>query len=142
MRQYISFVQDGLEETRQEAFHGEKTRDSRICGDDDFIDKVSGCGAEIPKKIPLDTVLSVVSRVYGVSEEDLALPGKDRALSRARGMAAWIVQDVPSLSLAELSCRMGRDISTLSSAIGRLRVKSVQEPGLLKEREEIMAKIA
>jgi chromosomal replication initiation ATPase DnaA len=46
----------------------------------------------------------------------LSSSGKDRTLSKVRAIAAWLVLDSGNLTLAELSNRVNRDSSTLSSA--------------------------
>lgn len=72
----------------------------------------------------------------------LALPGKKQMLSRARGMAAWIIRDLPSCSLTELGHRTGRDLSSLSAIAARLHARSAVEASLAAEKEEIFVQIA
>ena len=50
--------------------------------------------------------------------------GRDRRLSKARGMAAWLVLEYGKGTLGELSRRTGRDVTTLSSAAKRLQIRS------------------
>lgn len=51
----------------------------------------------------------------------------------ANTMAAWIVQDVPSVTLTELAERTGREVATLSAAALRLQKRSSAEPELSRE---------
>lgn len=56
-------------------------------------------------------------------------------------MAAWIVQDMPSVTLKQLAERTGRDVSSLSAAAQRMQKKSRMMPVLLREKEELVAEI-
>ncbi len=56
-------------------------------------------------------------------------------------MAAWIVQDVPSVSLTDLARRMARDVSSLSAAAARMQKRSSSVPDVLHEKEEILQQI-
>lgn len=140
--QFARFVNDGLGEGRKKEFHGEGTADSRIFGDDAFLEKIGRRGEELPVKISMDALLEVVCRHFHIVPAELTLPGKNRRLAHARAMAAWLVQDLSSLSLTELSRRSGRDISSLSAGAGRLRARVAAEPVLFQEKEELMAQIA
>lgn len=141
MLAYAAFVNDGIAEGRRKEFHGEGTSDSRIFGDEEFVQQMAGEGADLPEKVSVDAVIAAVCSHYGIKPATLAEPGKVRALSQARGMAAWIVQDLPSCSLTELGQRTGRDLSSLSAASRRLHARSAREVELLREKEEIFAKI-
>jgi REP element-mobilizing transposase RayT len=142
IRAYVAFVNDGIGTGRRGEFHGEKADDSRFLGGDEFVSNLVGAGAKLPDKISVADILAVVCDRYGVAPEMLAQPGKQRALSHARGMAAWIVQDLPSCSLTELSRCTGRDLSSLSAAAQRLHVRSVGDVSLLEEKNRIVAEIA
>ena len=54
----------------------------------------------------------------------LFVTGKDRKLSEARGMAGWLVMELGVGTLSELSRRTGRDVTTLSSGVKRLQIRS------------------
>ena len=141
IRIYTAFVSDGIAEGRRGEFHGEGTADSRIFGDEEFVQNLVGAGEEVPEKVVVDDVVSAVCRRYGMDREMLALAGKKRALSHARAMAAWIVQDLPSCTLMELANRTGRDISSLSAAARRLHARSAWKKALVEEKEELLAQI-
>ena len=63
--------------------------------------------------------------------------GKDRRLSKVRAIAAWLVLDSGSLTLAELSKRVRRDSSTLSSAAKLLQKQAQMDTDL----RQLMSKI-
>lgn len=141
IRAYLSFVDDGIGEGRRGELHGEGTADNRIIGDEEFVQNLIGEGKELPGNISVDDVISAVCRRYATNRETLALPGKGRELSHARGMAAWIVQDIQSCSLKELGKRIGRDLSSLSAAAQRLHKRSVAEASLLREKSDLLTQI-
>lgn len=141
VRAYISFVHDGLEGGRKGEYHGEGLTDSRIFGDDDFVERMAGKGAEIPNKVSLEEVVAATCARCRVDADALALRGKNQTLSHARGMVAWIVQDLPSITLTELANRTGRDISSLSAMARRLEKKAATQESLLREKEEILGQI-
>ena len=65
------------------------------------------------------TVEEIVSRVcveFSLREEMLWTPGKDRRLSKVRAIGAGLVLDSGHLALSELSKRVNRGSSTLSTA--------------------------
>ena len=140
VRAYAAFIQDGLAEGRRPEFHGEGVADSRVLGEDDFVERMVGAERVVPK-IAIEDILSGVLLRYSMSPGDLARPGKERGTARARAMAAWIVQDVPSVTLRVLAERMGRDASSLSAAAQRMQKRSVTTPELLREKEELLKKI-
>jgi chromosomal replication initiation ATPase DnaA len=54
----------------------------------------------------------------------LFVTGKDRKLSEARGMAGWLIMELGGCPLEELGKRTGRDVTTLSSGVKRLQIRS------------------
>ena len=73
----------------------------------------------------------------GLSEQELAAPGKGRAASQARAFIGWLVRQVPELSLQEAAKRLGRDISSLSAAATRLERRVQQDA----ELERVVARL-
>lgn len=138
IRAYSAFVNDGLEEGRRGEFHGEGVADSRIFGGDEFSEQVTGPVEALSAKVSLAEVIAAICARYGLDAAALAMPGKNRTLSQARGMAAWIVQGLPSMTLTELAQRTGRDISSLSAMARRIEKRSVSQLSLLREKEEIL----
>ncbi len=124
-KDYMKFIQEGMEGNRQEEFYRGSEADSRILGDDTFIERVLD---EKQKKqrnrVSLDKIMVEVCRHFSLEEKDFGVLGKDRSLSEARGIAAWLVLELGVCTLVELGKRTGRDVSTLSSAAKRLQIRS------------------
>jgi REP-associated tyrosine transposase len=141
VRAYADFIRDVLSENCRPEFHGEGSSDSRVYGDDIFVERVVGEGEEMAEKVSLDDVLSAVSSRYPLSLSEISRPGKERATSHARMMAAWLVQDIPSVSLTGLTARMARDVSSLRAAAARMQKRSALDRGVVREKEELLSQI-
>jgi chromosomal replication initiation ATPase DnaA len=85
----------------------------------------------------VEQIVSHVCKEFSLKEEELSASGKDRRLSKVRAIAAWLVLDSGSLTLAELSKRVRRDSSTLSSAAKLLEKQAQMDT----ELRQLMSKI-
>lgn len=80
----------------------------------------------------MNDVVTVVCRLYGISEEQLKAQGKLRPYTEARALLALLVKENAHLSLTELGRFLGRDISPLSRSAQRLVVNAEAEKRLAK----------
>lgn len=120
-KRYAAFISDRVKDGHREEFHGKGSADTRVVGDDHFVEAILERADSRPVQKPgLDAVVEVVKRCYGLAEEELASPGQKRWAAEARGVTAWAVQEFSSATLTELARRFGRDVSSLSAAIRRL----------------------
>lgn len=81
----------------------------------------------------LDIIVAAVCGAWGLSEDDLASPGRTRLASEARSAIGLIAQDLRGPTLTEVGGRFGRDITTVSAGVARLR-KLVREGQPVAER--------
>ena len=138
-RAYGRFVQEGKGGLHQEQYHRGLGRDSRILGDDDFMDRMLGRKPmRLRPKASLDRIMQEVCRYYHLDEKDFLVPGKDRELSEARWMAGWLVMELGVGTLSELSRRTGRDVTTLSSGVKRLQIRSKTDFKIAQARIAIL----
>jgi len=138
-RAYERFVLDGKGTGHQESYYRGSRTDSRILGDDTFIDRILSQKEVMPRsKVSLERILREVCQYYGIEEKDLVSRGKNRRISEARGIAVWLVLELGVCPLGELGKRTGRDISTLSSAVKRLRSRSKTDLKLAKRMEGLL----
>jgi len=113
---YAAFVNEAIRGGTRKEF-GQGTHEGRILGDDDFAEYVTrSAEGKIGNSVTLDDVLSAVCRHYGISEAEMAAPGKARCASEARAAAALLVREISELSLTALAERLGREVSGLSRA--------------------------
>jgi len=128
---YISFVHEGKRGPHQEQYHKGTEIDSRILGNDDFIDRVlDRKPRRLRPKTDLERIMLEIRRYFHLEEKDFFVKGKDRKLSEARGLATWLVLELGVGTLAELSRRMGRDVTTLSAGVKRLQKRSKTDTAL------------
>jgi putative transposase len=122
---YSSFVHEGKKGSHQEEYHKGTEIDSRILGDDEFVDRVLNREPKrLRPKATLEKIMLEICRYFHLEEKDFFVKGKDHKLSEARGMAAWLVLELGVGTLAELSKRVGRDVTTLSASVKRLQIRS------------------
>jgi REP element-mobilizing transposase RayT len=122
---YARFIEDGRKRGKQKEYQKGSETDSRILGDESFIERVlEKEERRSRRRVSLDRILREVCKSFTLKEEELLVSGRGHALSRARGMAAWVVMECGAGTLGELSRRTGRDITTLSSGAKRLQKRA------------------
>ena len=142
-RIYEKYVAEGKEGGHQSEYHRGSDTDSRILGDDRFIDRVLGPKRSMPKsKIGLEGIWKDVCKCYSVDENEWRRMGKERRLSEARGMAAWLVLELGAGTLAQLGRLTGRDPTTLSSAAKRLQRRAQIDLKLGKRMKQLLETIS
>ncbi len=72
--------------------------------------------------------------LFMIDKRTIVAPGKQQPAAEARAVVSYLVQDAEKVSMTELGKYLGRDISALSRAGGRLR-------GLLSEDQELADKL-
>jgi len=134
-RLFRNFVADGIGGDYREEFHS-GTREGRILGDDDFAeDALRRAGEKVNRPVSVEEIVAHVCKRYGLDPEDLAEPGKNRNFAEARAVIALLVWYEDHLSLTDLCTRLGRDLSSLSRAVNRLRKRAETNPRLAAELE-------
>ena len=109
-----------------------------ILGDDDFVETVrSQWEASKTPAVKLSDLLQSACRLYGVTEEQLPLPGKSRALSHVRSILAAVVSSSHGVTLQELAAYLRRDISTISKTGALALHKARTDPQLANELGQI-----
>lgn len=142
-RAYMRFIQEGKGGGHQEEYHRGSDTDSRILGDDTFIGRVlDEKQMKQRQKISLDKMMVEVCRYFSLKEKDFGEVGKDRRLSEVRGIAAWLVLELGVCTLGELGKRIGRDVSTLSSAARRLQIRSKTDLKLAERMKGLLETVS
>lgn len=72
VRAYTAFMRDGLAEGRRPEFHGEGIADSRIFGEDDFVERMIGEESGFACRIAMEDILSGILVSYAVSPMKVA----------------------------------------------------------------------
>jgi putative transposase len=135
--EYREFVHSEFAGGPREEFHLGAKGERRVLGEDHFIEEVFRKAKHERKKNPsMGDVIKKVCEYYGVEETDLSAAGKSHRGSLIRGIIAWLILESGELTLTELSRRLNRDVSTLSSAAQRVVVLSNEDGDLRKELNE------
>lgn len=135
---FAGFVGERAADGRREEFHGEKNIDSRIFGDDSFIDVVLAKSETLQEHKPdVNAVVEAVKKLYGIGDERLRTQGQERAASEARSLAAWATLELSGGKLTELARQVGRDPSTLTCAVRRLEKRQERDSRLADKMERL-----
>ena len=132
---FSDFVSSAMDEASKPEFeHGLSM--GLILGDDHFAEKALQTSESTLIKPPtLSAVLEAVCLEYDIEISALYEQGKSHQYSEARAVAAFIVQHIEGITLTSLAKELGRDLSALSQAAGRLQ-KRFKENKSLKDRVE------
>jgi len=139
---FNEFVTAGIAEGHRNEFHGGSETDSRLLGDDTFAERVLDEAEKKPvRPVLTEKFLEFISTHYGMeSLQDLS--GRDRKASEARGVAARLALEAEVCTLTELAVTTGRDVSTLSSAAARIRVRERKEKQFAERITTLFRQIA
>ena len=139
---FAEFVAGKIEEGHRQGFHGRESSDSRFVGTDSFVEKILRQEESVPLRKPdVAAILSSVSKLYGLTLEDLAAPGQRRLSSEGRMLAAWAVREWSDSSLAELAHRVGREASAMSAAATRFEIRQRQEARLADKAQALQKEL-
>lgn len=129
---YGEFVQYGRKDGHRQEFH-DGTSEGRILGGESFVEGVYEKSEQHEEKTEtLDEIIERVGKEYGLTEEEMSAPGRQRVRAEARALIAYLVRETSGLSLTDLGRRMKRDVSTLSFAADKiLRRSNYQNKGVV-----------
>jgi REP element-mobilizing transposase RayT len=129
-RRFAEFVTERNGDGHREDFYGKESSDSRLMGEDRFVENVLMQTETLPVVKPgIDLILDVIKNLYDLNDEALSSPSQVRRLSEARSLAAWAVQELTDAPLTELAIKLGREPSSLSAAIRRFELRGKDESG-------------
>lgn len=135
---FAEFVDQQRDQGHRKEFHGKTGMDNRIYGEDSFVgEALRQANQESHVRPGLDHVLQAVRDVFGVSDAELLDRGQGVYISEVRAFLAWAVIEQSDATLAELSQWLGKDVSTLSSAVRRLKNRAENDPEILEKVVQI-----
>jgi len=139
IEKYDDFIKEGKSESRRQEFHS-GTSEGRILGDDTFIEKALKNAEQFEgASVTIDEVIGKVVKLYGLTEEEIVTGGKQRYLSEARGLIAYLVREISGLSLTDLGKRLKRDPCSLSQAADKI-IRCSKENGGLDRKKKMLEK--
>lgn len=136
-RLFRDFVETSTSDGHRPEFHGRNTTDSRVFGNDSFVEEVLRNEPERPVSVTMDHVLAAVYETCGLTAEEMRSASRGRRIAQGRALAAWGVLNLCDGTLTELGKRVRRDVSSLSSAARRLLIRSKKDDRLAARMAEI-----
>ena len=135
---YRSFVLDGLGEEHRPEFHSGR-EDSRVLGDDTFLDKcLSGFGG-IPMRLTAQEIADKVCLAYNIDETTLKTRSQQRVASEARAVVGWLARELGCVTLSDVGRLVNRDVGSISSAVRRLSDRMQEMPELAHRLRSLKA---
>ena len=137
---YLAFVLDGLGEERRPDFHGAGA-DSRLLGDDSFMDKCLSGSEGIPLRVTAQQIIDKVCLAYNFDISVLKAKSQQRIASEARAMAGWLARESGSVTLSDVAKLVNRDVGSISSSVRRLTDRIQEDPELARRMMSLKAEI-
>lgn len=120
---FKQFVIDGIEQGYTQQFVSGSVK-SDILGDKEFLDEVSeDHKSNTDELISMEKIITTVCRRVNIDNELLVSPSRLREISKIRTIIAYLIMEHANCSLAEYCRYIKRDISTLSNAVRKYRIK-------------------
>jgi chromosomal replication initiation ATPase DnaA len=114
---------DGIAEGHSPEYYGATGKDSRLLGDDAFVESVLRQAEQRKASVvPAAKLLETVCNIYDLTGSEIT--DGSRLASEIRSMTAWIAKKTAVYTLAELAKATGRDPSSLSSATNRIEARA------------------
>ncbi|MFO7767018.1 MAG: transposase [Pelovirga sp.] len=131
LMRFHGYVNEGLVEAANINFYTGGDYDPRILGSREYARGVLKLSRQTcPPEVDPERVLALVLDEFQLVAEELAAAGKNRHCAMARAFLGWLCLETSCMTLTNLGERLGRDVSSLSSAIRRLQLAAKKDPNL------------
>lgn len=135
---FREFVGERMAEGHRKEFHGENSIDSRVVGDDHFVESMLAESEFLPERKPdVNAIITAVKKLYDISDDRLKAQGRERMAAEARGLAAWATLELSCGKLTELALHVERDPSTLTCAVRNIEKRREKDPQLLEKMDQL-----
>ena len=142
LMKFHSYVNEGLERPPQIDFSRGGEVDPRILGDEGFVRGVMKLSRQKYRpKVKAEKVTQAVLDRYKLTIEELGAQGKNRQCAEARAYLAWLYLETGCDTLTALGEELGRDVSSLSSAVRRLQLRGKKEEGVRERFDKLLRKV-
>jgi putative transposase len=136
---YQRFVSKGLGEKHRKEFHTGNTSGVAL-GDEAFIVKIPGldridCPASKPAS-NLPTISQQVCKYYQIPESEITAENRSHLVSKIRSLVTLLYIEQEG-SISEVAAYFGKDISTLSRQVTKLKQKILVDNRLRREIEAL-----
>jgi REP element-mobilizing transposase RayT len=137
---YETFVLDGLVEQHRPEFHGAGV-DSRLLGDDNFIDKCLSDSGGMPLYVTAQQIIDKVCLDYHIDPSILKAKSQQRITSEARAVAGWLARESGCVTLSAVAKLVNRDVGSISSSVRRLSDRIQEKPELAIRMRSLKAEL-
>jgi REP element-mobilizing transposase RayT len=135
---FADFVGERLGDGHRDEFHRGGGIDSRLLGEERFVDEVmERARMRRGLKPTVGEILETVKAICTIDDEVLCSRQRGRSIIEARTLAAWAVSEFSDGTISEVGRIFGRDVSTLSACIKRLTVKASHDSGIAGRMNQI-----
>ena len=142
LMRFHAYANEGLENNALIDFNRGSETDPRVLGDEEFVRGVLKLSRQkYQPKVNPEKVFRIVLERYKLTEEELAAPGKNRFNSEARAYLAWLYLETGCGTMTALGERLGRDVSSLSSAVRRLQLKAKKDEKVADKYQKLMNRV-
>ena len=136
---YGNFVLDSLDGGHRPDFHGKGETDSRLLGDDSFLEKCLVGSNRLPLRVNVQEIVAEVCRTYIIDEAVIKTASQNRKNAEARAVAGWLAKEMGCGTLSEVGMLVNRDVGSMSSAVRRLSDRMVNDPQLAVQMQKLKA---
>jgi len=136
VRLFSLFVGERMGDGHKEEFHRGSGSDSRLLGEERFIDEVMEKALIRRETKPtVGEVLEIVKMNCNIDDETLCSRQRSGPIAEARTLAAWAVSEFSDGTISEVGRLFGRDVSTLSACIKRMSEKARKDSRIARRME-------
>lgn len=142
MMKFHSLVNEGAGTPAKIDFNRGGERDPRILGDEEFVRGVMKLSRQrYQPRVNPERLNRLILERYKLTAQELSAPGKNRHCAEARAYLAWLYLETGCDTLTALGERLGRDVSSLSSAVRRLQLKAKKDEKVADKFQKMMNRI-
>ena len=135
---FAHFVEKRTDDGHRDEFHHGEDIDSRLLGKERIVDEVmKRASMRRELKPTVGEVLNTVKAICTIDNEQLSSRQRGRSITAACTLAAWAVWEFSDGTISELGRIFGRDVSTLSASIRRLRLKASHNSRIADKMDQI-----
>jgi len=136
---YNQYIQNEIVKGYAERPGSKSRKDTRIIGDDEFVQEILSYQNEEPIKVGLNKIILEVCKRFDTDTNEISSQSRSRRLSRIRTLIGYFVLEYSDTTLSDYGRIVNRDVSTLSGAIAKYRSilkKDVNNQQLISELKQ------
>ena len=140
---FHEYVMQQRDEGHRKGFHSKAGADNRVFGENRLVEQVlRQSELDSVRRPGLRQVVSAVNEVFGTTDEELRELGQEIRISEVRALLAWAVLEMSEVTLSDLGQWLGKDVTTLSSAAQRLKMKEAKQSNVIEKMDQLRSELA